>query len=43
MNGTPPHFNPLPQTTGERKIPSPLPCKGEGQGEGSAVVGETDL
>ena len=34
----PPHLDPLPQTTGERKqqgIPSPLPSKGEGQGEGS--------
>ncbi|MGD0650575.1 MAG: transcription-repair coupling factor [Verrucomicrobiia bacterium] len=31
-----PHLDPLPQTTGERKLPSPLPRKGEGQGEGSA-------
>ena len=30
----PPHLDPLPQTTGERRLPSPLSCKGEGQGEG---------
>jgi len=24
----------LPQTTGEMRIPSALPCKGEGSGEG---------
>ena len=37
-NDNSPHLDPLPQTTGERKqqrIPSPLPSKGEGQGEGS--------
>ena len=44
---TPPHLNPLPQTTGERRpeskapsvpsVPSPLPLKGEGQGEGVVV------
>jgi tRNA-specific 2-thiouridylase len=33
-NTNPPHLNPLPQTTGEKRFPSPLPCKGEGQGEG---------
>jgi len=31
---TPPHLNPLPQTTGARKPDSPLPLAGEGQGEG---------
>jgi len=39
-NSQPPHLNPLPQTTGERRpktFPSPLLCKGEGQGEGYAV------
>ena len=43
----PTHLDPLPQTTGERRpevktpsapsVPSPLSCKGEGQGEGFAV------
>jgi len=31
----PPHLDPLPQTEGERRFPSPLPGKGEGQCEGS--------
>ena len=35
LDRLPPHLNPLPQTTGEKSLPSPLPCKGEGQGEGS--------
>ncbi len=35
-NGVPPHLDPLPQTTGERRFPSPLLRKGEGQGEGSS-------
>jgi NAD(P)H-flavin reductase len=30
-----PHLDPLPHTAGERRIPSPLESKGEGQGEGS--------
>ena len=30
-----PHLDPLPQTEGERRFPSPLPGKGAGQGEGS--------
>jgi epoxyqueuosine reductase len=33
----PPHLDPLPQKKGERRFPSPLPTKGEGQGEGSVA------
>src|SRR4029077_4232646 len=44
-NDSPPHLNPLPPTTGERRFPSPLPYNGEGQGEGyrrnlTATIGQ---
>jgi NAD(P)H-flavin reductase len=41
LQRNPPHLNPLPQTTGERR-PDPLSRRtGEGQGEGSAVMAFT--
>jgi hypothetical protein len=39
FGGHPPHLDPLPQTTGARRIPSPLLCKEEDQSEGSLRLG----